>query len=75
VTHEINPILPVVDRVLYLAGARWAVGTPDEVLTSATLSQLYQTSVEVLRVQGRIVIVGAPETVPVDQHHDPALAL
>ena len=75
VTHEINPILPVVDRVLYLAGARWAVGTPDEVLTSATLSQLYQTTVEVLRVQGRIVIVGAPEAVPVDQHHDPALAL
>jgi zinc/manganese transport system ATP-binding protein len=75
VTHEINPILPVVDRVLYLAGARWAVGTPDEVLTSATLSQLYQTTVEVLRVQGRIVIVGAPEAVPIDQHHDPALAL
>jgi zinc/manganese transport system ATP-binding protein len=75
VTHEINPILPVVDRVLYLAGARWAVGTPDEVLTSATLSQLYQTTVEVLRVQGRIVIVGAPEAVPVDQHHDPVLAL
>src|SRR5690348_12132975 len=33
VTHEINPILPVVDRVLYLVGTRWTVGTPDEVLT------------------------------------------
>src|SRR4029077_9817569 len=33
VTHEINPILPYVDRVLYLAGGRCAVGTPDEVLT------------------------------------------
>ena len=29
VTHEINPILPYVDRVLYLVGGRWAVGTPD----------------------------------------------
>lgn len=75
VTHEINPILPVVDRVLYLAGTRWAIGTPGEVLTSATLSQLYQTTVEVLRVQGRIVIVGAPEAVPTDQHHDTAAAL
>jgi zinc/manganese transport system ATP-binding protein len=75
VTHEINPMLPVVDRVLYLAGTRWAIGTPGEVLTSATLSQLYQTTVEVLRVQGRIVIVGAPEAVPTDQHHDTAPAL
>jgi zinc/manganese transport system ATP-binding protein len=74
VTHEINPMLPVVDRVLYLAGSRWAIGTPDEVLTSATLSQLYKTTVEVLRVQGRIVIVGAPEAVPTDQHHDTAPA-
>ena len=75
VTHEINPMLPVVDRVLYLAGTRWAIGTPGEVLTSATLSELYQTTVEVLRVQGRIVIVGAPEAVPTDQHHDTAPAL
>jgi zinc/manganese transport system ATP-binding protein len=75
VTHEINPILPVVDRVLYLAGARWAIGTPDEVLTSVTLSQLYQTTVEVLRVQGRIVIVGAPEAVPLDLHQETVPAL
>jgi zinc/manganese transport system ATP-binding protein len=66
VTHEINPILTVVDRVLYLVGTRWAVGSPEEVLTSATLSDLYQTTVEVLRVHGRIIIVGAPEAVRVD---------
>ncbi|MDT7731369.1 MAG: zinc/manganese transport system ATP-binding protein [Mycobacterium sp.] len=62
VTHEINPILPVVDRVLYLVGTRWAVGTPDEVFTSAKLSDLYQTDVEVLRVRGRIVVVGPPDS-------------
>ncbi|ORW89290.1 ABC transporter ATP-binding protein [Mycobacterium sp. IEC1808] len=73
VTHEINPILTVVDRVLYLAGTRWAIGTPGDVLTSATLSELYQTTVEVLRVQGRIVIVGAPEAVRVGGHHDDAV--
>ncbi len=70
VTHEINPILTVVDRVLYLAGTRWVIGSPEDVLTSATLSDLYQTSVEVLRVQGRIIIVGAPEAVPI-ANHDP----
>jgi zinc/manganese transport system ATP-binding protein len=61
VTHEINPILPVVDRVLYLAPGSWAIGTTDEVLTSETLSRLYETTVDVLRVRGRVVVVGAPD--------------
>jgi zinc/manganese transport system ATP-binding protein len=61
VTHEVNPILPMVDRILYLVGRRWAIGTPEEILTSARLSDLYKTDVEVLRVRGQIVIVGAPE--------------
>ena len=43
-------------------GTRWAVGTPTEILTSAKLSELYQTDVEVLEVGGRIVIVGAPDS-------------
>ena len=38
VSHEVNPILPMVDRVLYLVGGRWAVGTPDEVMTGARTS-------------------------------------
>jgi zinc/manganese transport system ATP-binding protein len=61
VTHEINPILPYVDRVLYLVNGRWAVGSPDEVMTSERLSELYGTEVDVLRVRGRIVVVGANE--------------
>lgn len=72
VTHEINPILPFVDRVLYLVGTNWAVGTPQEVLTSAQLSKLYGTAVEVLRVHGRIVVISASEQVatePHDVHH------
>ena len=61
VTHEINPILPVVDRVLYLAAGSWAIGTPDDVLTSETMSRLYQTSVDVIHLRGRIIVVGTPE--------------
>jgi zinc/manganese transport system ATP-binding protein len=67
VTHEINPILPLVDRVLYLVDGRFRIGTPDEVMTSATLSALYRTDVEVLRVQGRLVVVGAEDQ---HAHHD-----
>jgi zinc/manganese transport system ATP-binding protein len=61
VTHEINPILPLVDRVLYLVGGRSVVGTPDEVMTSEQLSDLYGAPVDVLRVRNRIVVVGAPD--------------
>jgi zinc/manganese transport system ATP-binding protein len=61
VTHEINPILPLVDRVLYLVGGNWAVGTPDDVMTSERLTALYGAPVDVLRVRGRVVVVGAPE--------------
>jgi zinc/manganese transport system ATP-binding protein len=64
VTHDVNPILRVVDRVLYLAPGHWAIGTPDEVLTSETLSRLYGTDVDVLRVRDRVVVVGTPD----DQH-------
>jgi zinc/manganese transport system ATP-binding protein len=64
VTHDINPILGYVDRVLYLAPGDWTIGAPGDVLTSETLSRLYGTEVDVLRVRGRVVVVGTPD----DQH-------
>lgn len=65
VTHDINPVLSMVDRVLYLAQGRFTVGTPDEVLRDDVLSRLYGTPVEVFRSRGRVIVVGAPE----DEHH------
>ncbi len=64
VTHDVNPVLRSVDRVLYLAPGSWAIGTPAEVMTSATLSGLYGTEIDVLHVRGRVVVVGTPD----DQH-------
>lgn len=61
VTHEINPVLPYVDRVLYLAGGRFRIGTVDQVLNSETLSALYGTPIEVVRVGTRILVAGAPD--------------
>lgn len=63
VTHDINPVLDMVDRVLYLANGSFSIGKPDEVLTSEVLSKLYGTPIDVLRNHGRIVVVGA-------SHHD-----
>jgi zinc/manganese transport system ATP-binding protein len=62
VAHDINPILSAVDRVVYVAHGQVAIGTPEEVITTETLSRLYGTSIEVLRASdGRIVVVGQPE--------------
>lgn len=70
VTHDINPVLRMVDRVLYLARGSFTVGTPDEVLRSDVLSDLYGTPVEVIRSHGRVLVAGAPD----DVHHHVAVA-
>ena len=64
VTHDVNPLLPYLDRVLYLSGGDWAAGTVDEVLTGETLSRLYRAPIDVIRVRGRLIVVGTP-----DAHH------
>ncbi len=66
VTHDVNPILSMVDRVLYLANGQFRIGTPDEVLRSEVLSELYGTPVDVVRNQGRILVVGTQD----HDHHD-----
>jgi zinc/manganese transport system ATP-binding protein len=71
VAHDVNPILSYLDRVVYIAHGGAVAGTPDEVITSRTLSDLYDTPIEVLRTSdGRLVVVGAPEApaVHTDRH-------
>jgi zinc/manganese transport system ATP-binding protein len=71
VAHDVNPILAHLDRVVYMAAGGAACGTPAEVITSATLTRLYQTPVEVLTASdGRLVVVGQPEppAVHADRH-------
>lgn len=73
VTHEINPVLPYVDRVLYLADGRFRVGSVQEVMTSQSLTELFGTPIEVLRRGDRIIVVGLPEEAA-HRHHDHAPA-
>ncbi|HEX3790961.1 MAG TPA: metal ABC transporter ATP-binding protein [Pseudonocardiaceae bacterium] len=71
VAHDVNPILPYLDQVLYLARGGAACGTPAAVITTETLSGLYDTPVEVVRTSdGRLVVVGQPEApaLHVDRH-------
>lgn len=62
IAHNINPLLPVLDRVMYVANGRVATGVTGEVLTSQSLSKLYNAPIEVLRdSRGRIAIIGGEE--------------
>jgi zinc/manganese transport system ATP-binding protein len=55
--HEMNPLLPVIDRIVYLAAGRAASGTADEVVRTSVLSALYGHHVDVLQVHGRVLVV------------------
>ena len=58
--HEMNPLLPVMDRIVYLAGGRAASGTTAEVVQAEVLSRLYGQHVDVLHVHGRVLVVAGP---------------
>ena len=69
--HELNPLLGAMDRVLYLGGGRAKLGTVEEVVNSAALSQLYGAPIEVLHIGGRIIVVAAHGEVEAHAHrHD-----
>ncbi len=70
VTHDINPVLERVDRILYLAGGRFSLGTPGDVLRSDVLSGLYGADVFVTRAGNRLVVVGAPDAEEAHHHHE-----
>jgi zinc/manganese transport system ATP-binding protein len=64
IAHNINPLLPHVNRVMYIANGRVASGTPSEILTSESLTRLYGIQVEVLKdPHGNVAIIG------VEEHH------
>jgi zinc/manganese transport system ATP-binding protein len=67
--HEMNVLLPVMDRVVYLADGRAAAGSTEQVIRTEVLSELYGHHVEVLRVNGRILVV-AGDADPGAAHHD-----
>lgn len=67
IAHDINPLLPVVDRIIYIANGKIASGKPSEIVNSETLSVLYEAPIEVLlSANGRLAVLGVEEAV----HHE-----
>jgi zinc/manganese transport system ATP-binding protein len=73
--HEMNPLLPVMDRIVYMAHGRAASGPTDEVVTGERLSQLYGHHVDVIHVHGRVLVVaGRGEGLDIPIEHSGAHA-
>ena len=69
VAHDVNPVLPYLDRVIYIAHGQTAIGTPEQVITSEILSHLYNAPIDVLRTRdGRLIVAGQPEEVSYHAH-------
>jgi zinc/manganese transport system ATP-binding protein len=56
VAHDVNPLLPVLDRVIYIANRHAVLGSVDDVIRSDVLSGLFGSPVEVFRADGRIFV-------------------
>jgi zinc/manganese transport system ATP-binding protein len=55
--HEMNVLLPAMDRIVYLAGGRAASGKAEEVVQADVLTRLYGHHVDVINVHGRVLVV------------------
>ena len=69
--HEINPLLRAVDKVLYLGNGAARIGTIDEVVNEAVLTDLFRTPVRVIRAEGRIFVIAEDGSLEAHDHdHD-----
>lgn len=74
-SHELNPLLGAIDRVLYLGNGQAAIGTVSEVITGPVLSKLYGSPISVVHLGGRIFVLSGEHEVERDAHrheHDHA---
>ena len=68
--HEMNPLLDVMDRIVYIAGGRAASGKTNEVVRSDVLTRLYGHRVDVVHVHGRVLVVAGREPGPATSGDD-----
>ena len=69
VAHDMNPLMPFMDRIVYLASGNSVIGPVGDVVRSDVLTRLYGYPVTVLEVGGRVLVVPGD-----DAHGDAHLA-
>jgi zinc/manganese transport system ATP-binding protein len=55
--HEVNPLLKAMDRIIYLAQGKAAMGNVEDVITSEKLSWLYNAPIEVIRIENQLFVI------------------
>lgn len=70
VAHDMNPLLHVMDRVLYMAGGGAILGRLDDVVNSESLTHLYGFPIEVVRAGERVFVVSREGNVAELSCHD-----
>lgn len=70
VAHDMNPLLHVMDRVLYVAGGGAILGKIDEEVNSESLSRLYGFPIEVVHAGERVFVVSREGNVAELACHD-----
>jgi zinc/manganese transport system ATP-binding protein len=55
--HDMNPLLPYMDRIVYLANGRAASGKTAEVVRTDVLSRLYGHPIDVVHIRDRVVVM------------------
>jgi zinc/manganese transport system ATP-binding protein len=74
-SHELNPLLGALDRVMYLGSGHAAIGSVNEVITGPVLSKLYGAPINVIQLGGKIFVLAGDHEVEGDAHrheHDHA---
>ncbi len=71
--HDMNPLLPAMDRIVYLAHGRAASGRAEAVVRTDVLSALYGYHIDVIRVHGRVLVIAGDgeEGAAMAADHDP----
>ncbi len=68
--HDMNLLLPVMDRLVYLAAGHAAAGTPEEVVRTEVLTRLYGRPIRVIHAEGRVLVLADSGRPPDEVHHD-----
>lgn len=64
--HDMTPLLPVMDKILYLVDGKAVCGLVKDVIKTDVLSALYGYHIDVIKVHGRILVVAGGH----DHEHD-----
>ncbi len=72
--HDMNLLLPVMDRLVYLVAGRAATGTPAEVVRPEVLTRLYGRPIRVIHAEGRVLVLADEAPPGPDEVHHPAAA-